>query len=256
MRHLPLRRLALVGATGVAVAAWVAAAALRPGLAASAVIALLAFLASGHLLLRAADRLAGGEAPSRRWIWLGVGALIYGAAAQLAVGRTPAPTLAPPVSAEAYQLWTLPDGTEIAYRPFAPEGNDPQGIPVIMLHGGPGVPILPALGPPGSGPLDFLAESGFSVFYYDQRGAGFSGRLDLAREPPYTVASHVADLEGSGRRWERKNSSWWAMGGEPRSPPNTSWPTLGGFPGWWRSLPPRSGTRPTRSWWSPRPGHG
>jgi pimeloyl-ACP methyl ester carboxylesterase len=117
--------------------------------------------------------------------------------AQLTVGRAPAPTLDPPGGVEAFQVWTLPDGGKIAYRHLGLEGDaPPQGHPVIMLHGGPGVPILPSLGPPGSGPLDFLAESGFSVFYYDQRGAGFSGRRDLAREPSYTVASHVADLEG------------------------------------------------------------
>jgi len=100
------------------------------------------------------------------------------------------------VSAEAYQLWTLPDGTEIAYRPFAPEGNDPQGTPVIMLHGGPGVPILPALGPPGPAPWTSWRSRAFPSSNIDQRGAGFSERLDLARERPYTMASHVADLEG------------------------------------------------------------
>jgi pimeloyl-ACP methyl ester carboxylesterase len=200
MRHLTLRLLALLGATGVAVAAWVAAAALHPGLVVLAVIALLAFLASGHLLLRIADAMAGAESPRPRWTWLAVGALIYVAVAQLTVGQAPAPTLDPPVAMEAFQVWILPDGGEIAYRHLGPEGHAPQEYPVIMLHGGPGIPILPTLGPPGSGPLDFLAESGFSVFYYDQRGAGFSGRLDLAREPPYTVASHVADLEGIRER--------------------------------------------------------
>ncbi len=33
------------------------------------------------------------------------------------------------------------------------------------------------------------------VYYYDQRGSGFSGRHDLRRDAPYTVADHVADLE-------------------------------------------------------------
>jgi len=48
---------------------------------------------------------------------------------------------------------------------------------------------------PARRPLAGAAREGFDVVFYDQRGAGFSSRLDLRREAPYTVAGHVSDLE-------------------------------------------------------------
>src|SRR5690606_37284009 len=67
--------------------------------------------------------------------------------------------------------------------------------PIIMLHDGPGMPILPEFAAGEPGPLDFAASLGFDVYYYDQRGAGLSDRLDLRHTTPYTVAQHVQDIE-------------------------------------------------------------
>ncbi len=202
MRRVVLSLLALLAAAGVAVAAWVLAALLRPGLIALGVIALVAFLLSGHLLLGMAQRGSEGDTardPVRnrrlRLAWLIMGALLYVGVAQLTVGRAPARTLEPLQPVGDLGTWVLGDGSRLAFRHVAPEGEGGPGDPVIFLHGGPGVPILPSLGPPGSGPVDFLAEVGHPVYYYDQRGAGFSDRLDLTRDPPYSVALHVADLE-------------------------------------------------------------
>jgi pimeloyl-ACP methyl ester carboxylesterase len=194
MRRNVLRLLALIGATVVAVAAWVAGAALDPGLVGLALVALGAFLVSGLLLLRVADTGAGPEARRRRLVWLVAGAGVYVAIAQLTVGSPPPRTLDPLPVSDGVGFWTLSDGARLAYRGLPPEG-DSLAEPVVFLHGGPGIPFLPTLEATGEGPLDFLTRSGHPVYYYDQRGAGFSDRLDLIRDPPYTVAGHVADLE-------------------------------------------------------------
>ena len=92
------------------------------------------------------------------------------------------------------KYWSLGDGRRIAYQVVPPRA-DSQRPPVVVLHDGPGTPELSFLSALGKRPYDFLGEQGRAVYYYDQLGSGFSSRLDLTREPPYTVARHVADLE-------------------------------------------------------------
>lgn len=105
----------------------------------------------------------------------------------------PAPM--PPPGPEV-QHWQLPTGSRIAYVK-SPAVGKPRPTPVIMIHGGPGGPMLPfclTLG--GHAPLETLPALGYDVYYYDQLGCGYSSRLDLRREVPYTVARVVDDLEG------------------------------------------------------------
>jgi proline iminopeptidase len=42
---------------------------------------------------------------------------------------------------------------------------------------------------------DTLTSLGYDVYYYDQLGCGFSSRLDLRTDEPYTVARNIDDLE-------------------------------------------------------------
>lgn len=191
---LALRVLSLLCAAAAAVVAWVLTAAVRPDFVFLAGAALLAFLATGFLLLRLVDR--GGDAGTRRrrLRWLLGGAVVYMTVAQLTVGRQPPQTIEPPVPSAAVQYWPLPDGGELAYL-HTPAAGKRRDTPVVMLHGGPGVPALPVMEATGVRPLDFLAADGFAVYYYDQRGAGFSSRADLRRDEAYSVAGHVDDLE-------------------------------------------------------------
>jgi proline iminopeptidase len=90
--------------------------------------------------------------------------------------------------------WPLPDGGWLAYGVVRAAGGRstagaPAPAPVVVLHGGPGVPdtagFLTALGP--------LAAGGRDVWAYDQRGSGASSRLADPRG--YHTAQAVADLE-------------------------------------------------------------
>jgi pimeloyl-ACP methyl ester carboxylesterase len=189
-----LRILALLVAALCAVVAWVLAAAFTSGFLVLALVALGAFLVSGVLLLRAADPGREPRARKRRALWLAAGALVYMGTAHLLVGRAPAPELEELQASEVIGHWVMPDGTELAYSRTAAT-TPAHDAPVIFIHGGPGIPALPPLQETGIRPLDFLAGHGYHVYYYDQRGAGFSGRHDLRRDPPYTVSGHVADLE-------------------------------------------------------------
>lgn len=189
MPTLIRRLVALLGALLIAVAVFVLASALGIGFWPLAIAALVAFLASGWLLLR----LAGGTtAEAGRWLL--TGGVVYIALAQLLVGRPPARTLADVPAPPDTKYWSLGDGRRIAYQVVPPRA-DSQRPPVVVLHDGPGTPELSFLSALGKRPYDFLGEQGRAVYYYDQLGSGFSSRLDLTREPPYTVARHVADLE-------------------------------------------------------------
>lgn len=134
-------------------------------------------------------RTAGEQAPS------GVTASVVAAVALLTLVIGLLVPLGDPRQAAATppgaRTWTTADGTRLAYGvvhadPHAGRGGLP---PVVVLHGGPGVPDL-------AGMLDALrplAGAGHDVYAYDQVGAGGSSRLG---DPSgYTVQRAVDDLE-------------------------------------------------------------
>lgn len=122
--------------------------------------------------------------------------------ATLAVGSlvvwimNPPPRLYPPVSVPAnIQFWNLPTGSRIAYRRM-PGAAPHRPSPVIIMHGGPGAPILPLLNlVKGDVPFDSLMGLGYDLYFYDQYGAGYSSRADLSHDAPYTVDRQIDDLE-------------------------------------------------------------
>ncbi|HEX6309619.1 MAG TPA: alpha/beta hydrolase [Longimicrobiales bacterium] len=197
MRRALLRILLLGLAAATAVLTWVGAASFTHRLTLLAFIALVVFCAVGYVLLRWAggrnveDRRAERASNAR---WLITGALVYILVAQLGIGRAPQRTLQDPPPAPGTSTWTLGDGARIAFLHVT--GTGPlRGPPIVMLHDGPGIPLLPELAHATGRPFDFAADSGFDVYYYDQRGAGLSDRLDLRHSEPYTVDLHVRDLE-------------------------------------------------------------
>lgn len=198
MKRVLMRVGLLAVAAMTAVLAWVLGAYATHSIVALALLALLVFGFTAFVLLKLAGRRAAAadaraERASRlRWV-LG-GAAVYMVTAQLAVGRQPERTLGEPAPAAGMASWVLSDGSRLAYRHVAQAGER-RSAPIVMLHDGPGIPILPQLGGGAAGPLDFAAKLGYDVYYYDQRGAGFSDRVDLRHAEPYTVARHVEDLE-------------------------------------------------------------
>jgi proline iminopeptidase len=197
MMHIVFRLAALAAAAVTAILSWVVGALFTHHLWILAVVALVAFIAAGHVLLRAVARTnrasRTGPRNTEHFGWLATGAAAYMMIAHFAVGRPPRRTIETAVQPST-ESWTLADGTRIAYL-HSPAKGEGRGPPIVMLHGGPGVPVVSVLLETGLRPLDFAADSGFDVYYYDQRGAGLSDRLDLRSAPPYSVAMHVADLE-------------------------------------------------------------
>jgi pimeloyl-ACP methyl ester carboxylesterase len=189
MPRILLPLVALAGAGVVAILAWVAAASLVTGPGVLRAVALAAFLLSGHLFLRVARP---RPASRGRLAWLTGGALAYMTVAHLFLGTAPSRELGDPPQPPGVTRITGHDGVPIA---MIRAGAGHAGTPVVWVHGGPGTPVLPGIAVTGSGPLDLLVGEGFAVVYYDQRGAGLSGRVDLARGGRYRVADHVADLE-------------------------------------------------------------
>jgi proline iminopeptidase len=193
-----LRLLALAAALAAATATFVVAATPQFGFPAQALAALAMFVAVGLSLLQLVERRRPAAA-RRRLAWLGVAATLYVTVAHLLVGRPPARTLDEPAPPDDLTVWTLPDGGRLAYL-HVPATAPRRGAPVIVLHDGPGLPLLPVLAGAARRPYDALAALGVDVYYYDQRGAGWSSRNDLRREAPYSVAMHVADLEAARQR--------------------------------------------------------
>ena len=74
----------------------------------------------------------------------------------------------------------MDDGAQL--RTWIAGSTNPQRLPVVMVHGGPGVPDY--LGPV-AGIIDDLCP----VYRYDQRGTGGS-----PWEGKHTIARHVRDL--------------------------------------------------------------
>jgi proline iminopeptidase len=175
--------LLLAAATGAAIAgavvtllvAWVVEA---PALflAAGVVTALVVWLAACRAL-----------SPDPR-PWQLSGAIVLAAALVAVLVPLRDPVVAPPTPPGA-GVWTLPDGGLLAYGVVRAHAGVATATPVVVLHGGPGVPdlagFLTALAP--------LAADGHDVWAYDQRGAGSSSRL--ADPSGYTTQRAVEDLE-------------------------------------------------------------
>ena len=87
-----------------------------------------------------------------------------------------------------------PSGGELAHLRVCASENDAR-TPVVFVHGGPGILALPPFLESGVRPLDLLSRQGHPVYCYDQRGSGFSSRLELARGEEYSLDVHVSDLE-------------------------------------------------------------
>lgn len=142
-------------------------------LAAGAAAALIAWLGATRRVLRS------------RWRALVVG--LVGVAVGLAAVLVPlGDPVRPPAAPPGAGVWRLPDGSRLAYGVV--RASRP-GTPVVVLHGGPGVPDL-------AGHLTTLAplaEDGHDVWAYAQRGTGDSSRLADPRR--YTLDLAVADLE-------------------------------------------------------------
>lgn len=192
-----VRRLLALGAAGVAaVATFVSFSWFRLGFIPLAALALVAFWAVAMPLLRRATSDAGDAALARQSgrRWLVAGTTIYVLLAQWLVGFRPPRQYVMPEPVPGTQYWTLANGSRLAWM-RTPARAPRHKAPVLVLHDGPGRPLLPMLQRLTTRPFDFLADEGFDVFYYDQRGAGLSSRIDLANDPPYSVAGHVEDIE-------------------------------------------------------------
>jgi len=102
----------------------------------------------------------------------------------------------PPEPAPGQSSVRLATGSRIAYARRPAARSTRPGEPIIVLHGGPGVPDL-------AGDLAYfgqLADDGHDVYVYAQVGSGASARLD---DPTaYTLDRHVADLEAFRRHIE------------------------------------------------------
>ncbi|MBG9375072.1 alpha/beta hydrolase [Panacibacter sp. DH6] len=79
-------------------------------------------------------------------------------------------------------------GSAIAYTKLNAKGTQ-KPYPVIYLHGGPGGHYSND----NIATLQVLADSGYTVYLYDQVGGGNSSRLEHIRD--YTVQRHIAELE-------------------------------------------------------------
>lgn len=138
---------------------------------------------------------ARARRPAARAIAVGlVSGVLFFTAASFLLLQPPARTVLDAVPGLDITYWQLSTGSRIAYVKSAGRGEH-RATPVVMLHGGPGAPVLPMFQQLGTRPLDQLTALGYDVYYYDQLGCGFSSRLDLRKDAPYTVARHVADLE-------------------------------------------------------------
>jgi proline iminopeptidase len=194
-----LRILALVIALAAATLAFVFTASPQFGFVLQAVLALGMFVAVGLTLLQVIEQ-RRDQPPRRTWRWLAGAAVLYVVVAQLVVGRAPTRVLEPVPTVPDVAEWTLDDSTRLAYVKVPATADSGRTTPVVVLHDGPGLPLLAFLTHAGRRPYDVLGAQGFDVYYYDQRGAGLSSRNDLRRQPAYSVAMHVADLEAVRQR--------------------------------------------------------
>ena len=142
--------------------------------------ALTALVAAGsfRLVLKRVRRV-------RSIAWLVAGLVALGAAAVLVPLGDPRTQDA--VSGLRY--WSLATGSRLAYARI-PGAEPRRSTPVVVLHGGPGVPDM-------AGDVAYfgrLSALHYDVYVYDQLGSGRSTRLP---DPTgYGVGRDVADLEG------------------------------------------------------------
>lgn len=155
----------------------------------------LAILAAGVLAWAIGSVIGRRATRRRRRRTAAVLAALVMCALAVWITRPPHRLYPPLATPPGVLVWELSTGSRIAYH-YTPARAPRRPSPVLLLHGGPGIPALPALEIlAGQVPFDSLSALGFDTYYYDQYGAGYSSRADLTRDPLYTVARHVADLE-------------------------------------------------------------
>jgi proline iminopeptidase len=147
-----------------------------------------ALIGAGGLTLLAA-RLVSDRRPARRWLAAAVAVVTVGIVAVFLdwLGSGPANPNSPPLTADV-RFWDLPTGSRIAYT-HTPAQGPAKPTPVVLVHGGPGAPATQ-----NQELARELAAAGFQVYDYHQIGAGLSARLGDPGQ--YTVARHIADLDG------------------------------------------------------------
>src|SRR5918994_7506902 len=99
----------------------------------------------------------------------------------------------PPAPVANQHFWELPTGSRIAHVRLPAKGRA-RTIPVIFLHGGPGIPDMRG----DARYFGQLSREGFDVYIYDLVGRGSSSRLDDPRH--YTLGRDVRDLEEVRRK--------------------------------------------------------
>jgi proline iminopeptidase len=131
-------------------------------------------------------------APARRARFrinlFGVGVVVVAVAFTATTLRPMTDPRLAPSAVPGQRVWQLPTGSRIAYVRMPAVGRA-RSTPVIVLHGGPGVPDM-------AGDANYfvrLARDGFDVYVYDEVGSGRSTRL--ADVQSYTLERDVADLE-------------------------------------------------------------
>jgi proline iminopeptidase len=154
---------------------------------------LVAFCAAYLLGLLLATRgvLASGGTRLRAVLFCFGTAVVVGLFALTALLPMGDPRL-PPAPVEGQRKWELSTGSKIAYVRVPAEGGARE-VPMIFLHGGPGVPDMRG----DSEYFGRLARDGFDVYVYDMVGRGRSSRLADPRG--YTLERDVADLESIRR---------------------------------------------------------
>lgn len=99
----------------------------------------------------------------------------------------------PPAAVANREVAELPTGSNLSYVEAGATGERRQ-VPIVVLHGGPGVPDMKS----DVEVYRTLADDGFDVYVYEQAGAGRSDRLSDPRE--YGLERDVADLEAFRRQ--------------------------------------------------------
>ena len=99
----------------------------------------------------------------------------------------------PPAPVANQHFWEFPTGSRIAHVRLPAEGRA-RIVPVIFLHGGPGIPDMRG----DARYFGQLSREGFDVYVYELVGRGSSSRLDDPRD--YTLERDVRDLEEIRRK--------------------------------------------------------